>query len=346
MHRLGRPTHRTGDGPAPSLEPTNPSTDRWYTVASAWNTPIIASPSIHANNASFVTGFLGDYDANGGSFLTPSTHWDPVAYVTSSTTTVSTQRNCCSGCATETLSIPIPTGSRPRESGESHFIAMNATTGTEWNFYELSRPPTTPLHIGGESVCGANGNWQCQMFAEHSPGWETGNGYNAVDTRGWRATKVNAGAGMIRTIDMQNTPAGGYFPHALSVMPFPTSNGALLNGLSNPQFLGGSLGPARAGDGTVSGGIPQGARIRLDPTWSVAANMAAQPEWQKMAARTLQVYGAFTVDTGREMIREGPIDDTAADPWTGLNGWTGTSSLPRAVYQNLQVLDWNVWWGG
>lgn len=325
--------------------PTDAATDRWYIESSAFNTAIPGSPSIHANNSSFVAGFVADYNAHGGSFLTPSSHWDPVGYVDGSTPTVLCQRNCCSGCNTETLAVPIPAGSHPRGSGESHFILMH-DDGTEWNFYELSEPFETPLRIGGEATCLANSKWQCQMFAAHTPAWKTGNGYNAIDTRGWRATKVNAGAGLIRTIDIQNTAVGGYFPHALAVMCYPTSNGATLGGLPNPKFLAAPLGPARAGDGTVSGGIPQGARIQLDPAWDVGVHMSGLPEWKKMIARTLQVYGAFVVDTGREMPREGPISDLAADPWIGSAGWTGTtSSLPLAVYQNLRVLDWNIWSG-
>lgn len=314
--------------PASCVEPTNPATDRWYACASSFNTPIPASVAIHPNSASFVQGMVNDRNSAGYSPLTPSAKWERVAYV-DSTPTVPLQRNCCGGCNTELTQAPLPASFVPWESGESHALLMNRSDGSEWNIYELSRPGIAPLHIGSESVCAANANWQSQVFAKHVPGWK-GTGYDpATDTRGYRGSKINAGAGLIRTLDMA-MPAGSTWPHALSLALYPTSNGT-----SWPRFVA----PARAGDGTVAAGTPEGARVQLDPSFDVGAQLAGQPEWKKMFARTLQTYGAIVVDTGRETFREGP--PSGADPWLGLSGWNGTDThMPDSVLSHLRVIDW------
>jgi hypothetical protein len=215
--------------------------------------------------------------------------------------------------------------------------------GSEWNFYKLTKPsvlPLTDLAPSGSLIsCPTNTDWNAMVVAQHVPGWK-GTGYDSADTMGWRASKIAGGAGLIRKVDMQ-MPVGSTWPHALSVMLVNTSSGLIY-----PKYVA----PARAGDGTNAGGsipgsqtIPEGARLQLDPSINVDTwpSLAKAPEWMRMAARTMQVYGLVVVDTGRQLNAEVGING-----WNGLAGFSSTNThMPADLVSHLRVIDWNSWKG-
>jgi hypothetical protein len=207
--------------------------------------------------------------------------------------------------------------------------------GVEWNFYRMSEPGHTVLADPGVTPCTQYQNdWNATVTARHVPGWR-GTGYDSADLEGYRATKIAAGAGLLRRIDMQ-MPAGSTWPHALSLVLPTTSSGAVY-----PRYVQ----PARRGDGTTATnqGIPEGARVQLDPSINVNTwpSLASAPEWMRMYARTLQTYGGVVTDTGRETSSEGPVSSWG--PWNGFS--TSNTQLPADLYPRLRVIDWNLWTG-
>lgn len=56
--------------------------------------------------------------------------------------------------------------------------------------------------------------------------------------------------------------------------------------------------PGTRSDGTALSGVPEGTRLRLDPTVNVDDPALGLTAFQKMVARALQTYGAFNADSG------------------------------------------------
>lgn len=88
--------------------------------------------------------------------------------------------------------------------------------------------------------------------------------------------------------------------------------------------------PGTRTDGTVTGGPPQGVRIRLDP--SVDLSSYGLTPFQKMVATALQKYGAFNSDTASTFALY------AEDPIDGSTFTTQPTALPKALISKMQFL--------
>jgi hypothetical protein len=139
----------------------------------------------------------------------------------------------------------------------------------------------------------------------------TGSGAHAADA-GVTGGEMSVIAGLITPRDV----ASGSIKHALRMgTPVNSSSYRL---------------PATRSDGGVSGGIPEGALIRLDPTLDLTPyNLSA---FQLMFARALQQYGAYNDDnTGSLTVyAESTSDGSSYSP--AING------LPKSLVLKLQVM--------
>jgi hypothetical protein len=137
-----------------------------------------------------------------------------------------------------------------------------------------------------------------------------------------------------------NSPSGSGFSYAAGkILPGELAAGRIDHALTftmNATKAGGAVAPATSSDGrsTLPGAIPEGARVRLDP--SVDLETLGLNAWQKTIARALQVYGMFLYDTGGAVAIAAQQADSATEPYPW--GSTGTPQLPPSLGSHLQVL--------
>ena len=154
------------------------------------------------------------------------------------------------------------------------------------------------------------------------------NGSGFMCGEGQRCNGPNAAgntglAGVVRPEEI----AQGHIDHALQ-----------LSGVSNYVSKNLIACPATHTDGNSSDprAIPEGARIRLDPSFSVSAQ--PWPEWKKVIARALQQYGAIIDDKGGSLSVMGESNvNRGYDAWAKA-GVTGSRSLADLPWQRMQVM--------
>jgi hypothetical protein len=210
--------------------------------------------------------------------------------------------------------VPLPANLAPNPGSDGHAIVVDYSTGRAYEFWQLKK--IDALH------------WTTSW------GQVTSNVFNGIgNEQVWggssTASNLSGLAGTVRDYEMR----AGVINHALAF-----SSNAITPGTF--QF------PALKTDGANTAGlplnmtIPEGARVRLDPSINLAAIPGITPA-ELIVGRALQTYGAFCVDQGGARMAfgfENPMADPAGNPYPGLGfGWDyfQMSHLP---WSHLQVL--------
>ncbi len=199
--------------------------------------------------------------------------------------------------------VPIPDNAQPDPQGDHHLVVLDPTQGCVYEFWGAERD-------GSE--------WKAQ--------WG-----NAIPTDGTgvypdglaaRASGLSAAAGLVTPEDLRR----GEIDHAL-VFAYPFTK------------AGGPVAPATASDGksTAPFALPEGARVRLDPTLNLDS-LGLAP-YQMTIARALQKYGMILGDTS------GALTIYAVNPqsqppgaYNGLlpdGNWVDLSRIPTDRFQVL-----------
>lgn len=250
---------------------------RPYDSAAPWNTPIGASPTVHASSATFITAI-----SDNGLPLTcdPDQYTIPVYSFSSSTplATVNGDGFYSSYDAGDSsrvghgspwqASMPVPAGIAPSDGSDGQVELLDQATGIQYGFWQL--------------VDDGDGTWSCSNAYRY----HTGAGYNGrfADGLAGRGAGTPYLAGLVRRAEID----AGLIEHALA-FAYNSPSG---------QFVY----PASKSDGGGFGGVngtdlPEGSRLQLDPTlddtdfdgWGLGT--AA-----RVIARALQTYGAFVID--------------------------------------------------
>jgi hypothetical protein len=119
--------------------------------------------------------------------------------------------------------------------------------------------------------------------------------------------------------------ASGVIPHALSIM----------TPLTKKSYI---ACPATATDGSSSssGAIPEGARIRLNPSYQIPSSW---PAWQKIIAQALQTYGAYVSDTGGSLAAYAVNDlNSGNTTWASVGVSNTGPSLSFIPWSQMQVM--------
>jgi len=256
---------------------------RPYTVASPWNTPIGTSPAIDSNSGRMIATITAELSSD------PSQYTFPVYWATSSTPryTVSCLQIRCtvvsltgSTTASSLTGVPIPVGATPSDGSDGQMIIIDPMTGREWDLWQASF---------------AGGRWTVSNGSVYNVRW------NGTPTRyGSRGAGVPYLAGLIRPWEIQ----AGHIDHALAfAYPSPRRSECVW--------------PASKTDGQSSNqyAIPEGARLQLDPRYTdTDFTRWGLDRTGRIIARALQKYGMFLIDvSGRPKIyAENLADNTYA----------------------------------
>jgi hypothetical protein len=316
---------------------------RWYAATSPWNTPLPADVPIAPNSAGFITALNDQWCGGGGGYtgcLGPSSTSVPSVWYAPTTTPLVTVQIDVPTCNARQVRIPIPANAVPSStpwlpSGDPEpRMAIMGEDGTEWDLWKVTRPGVTPLSSGPD--CPATSNWAATVEYHHSPGWTTGAGWN---DGGARASGTWEGSGLIRPRDIQTTPTGGTWDHAIAF----SYRGTLAGAFVYPATSHG----AACTDASIC--IPMGARIQMDPSINCATWPSLVGEWQRQLCRTMQKYGLIVVDTGGGLGTEQIASrGTYEYPWESAataGQFYGHSTLPSDISTHLRVIDWTKWTG-
>ncbi len=263
---------------------------RPFASNSVWNTAITSRPALISNSAAIVARL------SGGQHLADLNDYAvPIYNATPASPAVSVQCTEQWGTCPLPSAVRLPAGALPN-SGSDHAmvdIDWSVSPPVAYEFWGANNPSGSTISTawGGIAYNLANGS-----------GIWPGGGTAGSAT----ATNVSRLGGVIRLREIQ----AGVIPHALVVASSAACSGYFRY-------------PAAKTDGqdTNANCIPEGARIRLNPS----INVSSLPYGQQVVAKALQTYGAYVVDQSSAplaMVFEG-------DP-----SLIGKSGQIPAVYQN------------
>jgi hypothetical protein len=210
--------------------------------------------------------------------------------------------------------VPIPSHAEPAHGPDRHMTIWQPSTDTLWEFWKANRE--------------ANG-WHARWGGairrvSKSPGYYTPRAWRGA-TSNWGATAsslpVVAGTITLREIKR------GRIHHALA-LNLPTARAGVF------------AWPAQRTDGVgPTTDLPEGARVRLDPSLDIAALQL--PRFVRLIASAAQRYGMVVRDQTHQAISlfaENP-NPAAGDPYTKIfAGKTRSQLLSRFPWDRLMVV--------
>ncbi len=278
----------------------------FFSPSSFWNEPLAADAPLDPNSAGMVSNLLTYVNAELGAKSGPwiNVNHDGVAIVTvpanQPTVRVQLVNHSPDAALTSAWSaVPLPASAQP-SSGDGDLAVWQPSTDRMWEFFVLS-------YQSGEWQAewgGAMQNVSSNLGVYGPIAWPGAKTYWGVT-----ATSFPIVGGVITYDDL----AAGQINHALA--------------LSIPDTRAGwYVSPAERDDGvsTSADSIPEGARLRLDPSLNLAR--MDLPPMSRMIAQAAQRYGIVIRDTSPIIAFVGQ------DP-------TGNSSA-QALYQQAYAGEW------
>jgi len=293
------------DGPRPGVPDTLPPMSEFEAFPlSSFTTPLPSEPAISANSESYVA-LLAKVVADDGAALALRTFTNPVYLADDTTPRRDVALSADWAPARVLFDVPIPDGALADPEDDGNIIIIDQARRCEWDMWQVHR-------VGDQ--------WQAS--------WA-----NAVDLDGngvfptglsSRGSGFALSQGMIWPEELRR----GRIEHAL-IFSYPFTSSA------------GSVGESTESDGWSdrSDALPEGARLRLDPTFDIGS--LGLLGWQATLARAMQEYGLVLVDDGGGVQLYGIHSWSAVqDPWLGIiDGRAEYVSLDAIPFDRLEVLD-------
>lgn len=200
--------------------------------------------------------------------------------------------------------VPIPPGTRPDPGSDGSVAILDPTTGCEYDFWRFERTSTGYRAAWGNALK------------------YTGSG---VFPKGLSAR--GSGFALLGGVIWPDELEAGVIDHALIFSYSWTARA-------------GAVPPATETDGTSTrtGAIPEGARVRLDPTLDLDS-LNLRP-WERTVAEALQSYGMYLADDGGGVTLYAiHPQSVSSNPYEGLLPDRRYVYLDRIPVNRFQVLD-------
>ncbi|MGZ4745705.1 MAG: hypothetical protein ACXVYY_01345 [Oryzihumus sp.] len=361
-------THRVtiGDGsaavpPPVTVVPGDVKTTRPYAAATLWNTPLSALyPSgvpISPASSTYMARVLDNKGVTPqrnylGSDATQSTL--PIYYV-DNTTPLKAVRvwgswrygndNSVAGTyqVNQDVGVPMPASlCKPVGFSDYYVVILNTDTGDEWCFWKVGTTADESSQPGLDSsgtwvsydVGSGVQRWTCQSASRYQAapadgisggigGFINGTGLPSFvnNPKQWnqRGSKIPEQIGLVRPWEI----AQGHIDHAIAWA---------YHGPSPDHVL-----PAQSSDGGNFGGVsgvdlPEGARIRLDPSFNL--NLFP-PGAARIIGKAMQDYGCLLIDNAG--YPKMYVEAITTAPWGSDVTPSMLSAAPLSAYQ---VVDW------
>ncbi|MDP4238356.1 MAG: hypothetical protein Q8904_02660 [Bacteroidota bacterium] len=304
-------------------------TKRFFSDTSFWNQPLPQNPEIDPNSSRWI--IMLKQEPTGENFGISCNKWTVPVYEVDSSTPVyeikkhyltkgeklnwATIRNFF-GHGPGFDKVPVPVAASPDPENDAHFAVVDRTHKIGWDMWAFRKLPDGSF----ESKTG-------MTYPLDGPGVYNTESYNIIDGESvhFHGPSRAAGVPIIAGLIMYDEVMAGEIRHKLSCA---TRYGAF------QEFVY----PATWTDGTVDGGIPEGAVIQLDPTLDLSRFGLT---WEEtIVAKALQRYGMVVVDMaeGQPIYAEG-LWGHSGKSWKGkLREWDGgINSIPYDCYRILKI---------
>lgn len=238
---------------------STPVTAEFFSPLSNWNTPLGSSPLISPNSAGMIER-LKEIKGPTEDWQLNIGQWGPnLAWAPADA-----PRTFAANADWRIDDVPWVEDAVGSPDTDGHCAIIDESRGLIYNFYQLQR-------VSGHYTCGALG-----VFRLDGPGW-----YNPNMGGPWTGRSANSClvAGTILPDELRS----GRIPHAISFG---------LDGAGMDQLP--ALPAYTTDPGNPPGGVPNGSRIQLDPSYDVDGSSAGDEA--KVILKALQEFGGFIVE--------------------------------------------------
>jgi hypothetical protein len=282
------------------VQPSHPTFDRPFAADSSWNTPIASDARLDPASSAMVAGvtYEGMLHAGTAEFGLPIYRADPG---TPRYPVACTIDRAWGGCPFDGVGVPIPDGAQPQYGSDGAMVVVDPQAGKSYEFWQARRTGAGWVTSFGAITDLAGSGWQ---------GAATGSGASRL-------------AGIVRTAEIER----GEIPHALAIQSY---------NVCKEVFRA----PALKTDGQSERAdcLPEGTRLRLDPTLDVDSLPGITPAG-KAVATAMQRYGGFVMD-----VSAAPLSvafERAPDGGRTEPGAVYRSAGLRWDYDGMEQIPWN-----
>lgn len=299
-----------------------------FSADSVWNEPLPAEAKLDPSSERLVSGLVREVEreegVGNGPWITASTCSTPIYIVPSRQRTVrvrlSKPREAWrAGLARVFRRVPLPAGAEPGDCSDAHLTVWQPSRDRLWEFFKLRRGDR-----GWEADWGG-----ALRRVSRSPGFYSARSWPGRSNFSWGATATSlpVAAGVMRLAELRR----GRIDHALA-MNVPAAQAGVFSW------------PAQRGDGVGSSAdVPEGARLRIDPSLDLAS--LELPPLTSMIARAAQRYGIIVRDQtgpGNAISFFGETATSGAKPYSEAGGFyegmAPDELLADFPWEHLQVL--------
>lgn len=294
----------TGCSPGSDGGP-RPAAGTPYLLASAFFEPLPPDPPVDAQSQAFIADLL--LAKNKGRFNLNLDEYN-VAVVRPPPGTQRVDVTLTQAASKSLPGVPLPEGAQPAPGTDAHLVILDEQGGASFEFWQARR---------------VAGRWQASTGVAYDL---AGDGINRAGS-GVRATSLSLLLGLITH---EEITGGGPIRHALAWAYDRPNSGYYVP-------------PAASGDGKTRGrpgGIPQGARLQLDPALDLDT-LGLSPAGRRLA-EAMQRYGLFLVDTSSDSSLYGealPANDPGGRTWKGALAWDELAKVPVERLRVLRLPD-------
>jgi hypothetical protein len=293
------------DTPTPGEEPTFSSAAP-YGPGSPWNTAIPDDAPVHERSDELLARIDGPLTSDTSQYTLPVYEVDgdtpmvpiEIEHVFSEVLDGGTTLDRQQA---PTVEVPLPDGAEPAAGGDAQVVVVDTETGDEWGFWQLR------VEDGGYVA---------------TNGYRYNVAWSGVPPEGFgsRGAGLPYLAGLVRPADIER----GRIDHAIA-FAYPTPS---------PEHVY----PATKSDGPgdPDQDLPEGARLRLDPSLDDGDLEAlGLDEEGRIIARAMQEYGMILIDIAGRPKVYAEYDRTA-----GWNGRITEDTVEALPLERFEVLDW------
>jgi hypothetical protein len=279
---------------------------RFYDHTSFWNTPIERGASVDPSSPAMIQASILDY--RGKTVINNDDAWGiPLAY--SDPNSKRYDIGCLKFGCDQQVSFRIPSYARTSTGSDGSLAVYDGSVNHELDMWQGTYDQEQDVWSAS-----ARTDSVADWGAACPSGQHCGGGGTAAGFLEW--------GGVIRPEEI----ARGRIPHALVI----TSPYLRYDFISCPATdIWASQGDQYARDPNA---LPLGAHIQLSP--AVDVSKQPWPQWEKVVARALQVYGAYVADVGRTVALRGEADINR-----GYDAWS-LVGMPTTPHPSLGNLPW------
>jgi hypothetical protein len=301
---------------------------RFFSPTSFWNTPLAADAPLDPSSSGVVAQFLAEIAHERRIERNPTintSRWSvPIYTVPADQPTVRVDHsNGGTSLALQTAwnAVPLPPDAHPAAGTDEHLVVWQPSTDRLWEFWRLHHDSSgwhAPWGGAMEHVSSSSGVYGASSWPGATSHW------------GGSASSLSLAGGLISLEDLER----GEIDHVLA-MGIPDVRAGVY-----------SL-PAQRTDGPSHDplALPEGARLRLDPSLNLAS--LGLPPLTLMIAEAAQRYGIVIRSLGSHVVLYGQDPTpTGSNPYVGKKGYfegkDPSQLLASFPWEHLQLLKMNL----